>query len=109
MKKQFILGMVTIFVAMPAWAQINSDANKHNPYRASSGATGTGFEYYLPFMEYQGFEMNPYYNRPKGFQGILILKTQNDKTPAWLKYEDKKDQNKQPKPDSSKKQQKPFL
>ena len=106
MEKQLLLGMVTLFVTMPALAQINSDFNKNNPYRASSGASGSGFEYYLPFIEYHGFEMNPYYNRPKGFQGILILKTQNEKAPAWLKYEDKKDQNK---PDSTRKQQKPFL
>jgi hypothetical protein len=108
MKKSLFLTLVTLFVTTLGFSQIKVDENKNNPYRMHSGASGSGFEYYLPFMEYYGFEMNPYYSRPKGFQGILILRSENDK-PPWLKYDETKDKKPVTKPDSTKVIQKPIL
>ena len=102
MKKQIWLGMVTLLVTIPVIAQIKVDESKNNPNQIYSGPSGSGFEYYLPFIEYHGFEMKPYYDRPKGFQGILILRPQNDKAPAWLKYEELNNKKRNSKTDSSK-------
>ncbi|KAA5543556.1 hypothetical protein [Adhaeribacter rhizoryzae] len=79
MKKQILLGMVTLLVAVPGFSQIKAEDKKDFPFMSQNINQ-------LPYAKYQGWQPASDLYQPKGFQGVLLPKAQYEK-PTWLKPE----------------------
>ncbi|WP_218033455.1 hypothetical protein, partial [Adhaeribacter aerolatus] len=100
MKKQILLGMVTLLVAIPGFSQIKADEDNAIGPNAVPFLPSNLSQ--LPYMNFHGFQLQPKLYQPKGFQGVLIPKQKTEK-PNWLKPENIKNSMPRMKPPANQK------